>query len=133
MTIDERLEALAQRLELMAHMQQDNERKTAEHFAVMTQKVAVMTEKFAVMTEKVNALTDAMTVNSGIVLRLERHVESYEERQERRMDDHHERLDRIERNIEALTAAQLVSEKLLQAFLEHGGNGQSKPRNPDAN
>lgn len=63
-----------------------------------------------------------------------RHEKAMRELQGTRLDAHdrsiaaiHEILDRTERNIEALAAAQLITEKMLQAFIEslgRAGNGK---------
>ena len=56
MTIDEQLEALKGRVELMAQMHRDNERANAENFAMLTAKSAILTERSAEFMDTFNRL-----------------------------------------------------------------------------
>jgi hypothetical protein len=73
MTIDERLEALAQTVELLTQMHRDSERANAE--------------KFAILAERTVQLMDTMS-------RLGRIIEIHEDR----LDAHEDRLDDLEGN-----------------------------------
>jgi hypothetical protein len=96
MTIDQRLEALTQSLELAAQMLRDNEARWEKRFGELEKAVVT--------------LTDAMTVNVGIVNRVERKVEYLAEA------------------METLAKAQAVTEEKLQRFIDslrRGGNGHT--------
>ncbi len=78
MTIDERLEALTQTVELMAQMHEDHKRENAENLAMLTAKSAMLTERSAEFMDTFNRL--------GRIIEMHEH----------RLDSHDDRLDRLE-------------------------------------
>jgi DNA repair exonuclease SbcCD ATPase subunit len=103
MTIDERLQALIQSLELTAQIQRDNEQRWEKRFSEHDKRLAELDMRLL-------KLSEAMTVNVGIVDRVERKVEDLADA------------------MNALAKAQAVTEEKLQRFIEslrRGGNGHN--------
>ena len=71
MTIDERIEALTQSLELLASMHSDLEKQTDARFAETTAKFAETTAKFAETLGFINRLAHIAEVHDQRIERLE--------------------------------------------------------------
>jgi uncharacterized coiled-coil protein SlyX len=103
MTLDERLEALTQSLELTAQMQRDSEKRWEGRFSLLDTRLSKL-------TDVVTGLSESMTVQIGVVDRLERKIEDLAD------------------TMNALAKAQTVTEEELQRFIDslrRGGNGHN--------
>ena len=78
MTIDQRLEALTQTVELLAQKHKDNERANAEQFAALSRTMDLLAQRSIQFMDTMN--------------RVGRILEIHEER----LDSHEGRLDRLE-------------------------------------
>jgi hypothetical protein len=87
MTIDERLEALTQSLELWSHMQMDASKEYNERFRSLEKLFRDNEERFRANEERVAQLMDTMN-------RLGRILEIHDQQ----IDDHGDRLDNLERH-----------------------------------
>ena len=87
MTIDERLEALTQSLELWSHMRMDASKEYDERFRSLEKLFRANEERFRANEERVPQLMDTMN-------RLGRILEIHDQQ----LDDHGHRLDNLERH-----------------------------------
>ena len=85
MTIDERLEALTQSLELLASMHRDEEQRGDERFTQVTEMAKRTDERFAQVTHNFEIVLDS-------IKRLERIALAHEDR----TYDHQDRIEDLE-------------------------------------
>ena len=85
MTIDERIEALTQSLELLASMHRDEEQRGDERFTQLTEMAKLHDERFAQVTHNFEIVLDS-------IKRLERIALAHEDR----IDDHQDRIEGLE-------------------------------------
>jgi chromosome segregation ATPase len=126
MTLDERLEALAQSMEVLQGMQMDNEKR----FAAADERIAAADERIAAADERIAAAEERHDREMEDIRREARAMRTdlrrafalgvQEARNERR------RSAALDEKITQLAAAQLITEEKLQVFIDclrRGGNG----------
>jgi chromosome segregation ATPase len=126
MTLDERLEALAQSLELLQGMHMDNEKRIAaadERIAATNERIATTDERIAAAEERHDREMEDIRREARAMrtdLRRAFALGVQEARNERR------RSAALDEKITQLAAAQLITEEKLQSFIDalrRGGNG----------
>ena len=85
MTIDERLEALTQSLELLASLHKDNEQRNTQRFEELAQSMRVMMQSMGAMMQSMGAMADSIGRLGDIA-----HTHNGQ------LDDHETRIDRLE-------------------------------------
>ena len=92
MTIDERIEALTQSLELLASMHRDEEQRGDERFTQLTEMAKINDERFAQVGERFAQVTHNFEIVLDSIKRLERIALAHEDR----IDDHQDRIEGLE-------------------------------------
>ena len=78
MNIDERIEALAQSLELLGHIQRDNDARFEERFARFEERVTRLEENLAKVTGAVDKLVNVVEKLTAVALSHEERIERLE-------------------------------------------------------
>jgi len=92
MTIEERLEAITQTLELVAQMQLDHEKRSEERLNKLDDRLDKMGERLDTVTERLDTVTERLGQAMDAINGLARIAELHQHR----LDNHEDRLDKLE-------------------------------------
>jgi hypothetical protein len=118
MTIDERLEALTHRLELMAGMQTHAAEESEERFLRFDERLLEMAERHDREMAEIRR-----ELGRAVRLSIQETRNERKRRQEMAAEAAQRHADAIQRHVDAAQRHREL-EELLKAFLERGGNGR---------
>lgn len=96
MNIDERLEALAQSLELMQRMHQDHEQQASERAAQFERELETVKQRQGTLEDKMVELRDNMIEQGELMGRLDRRVDEFIAHTERWINSAENRFAQLE-------------------------------------